>query len=201
MKRLRIQYASGFQFTGGPDKIVPQAFLKPVAPVLAIASHVTNSQFLQYCSRNWEEVFVLGYPPIINKYPNIWFLNCFTSTSLWASRWGVTFLGTLLNTRIEGEWLGLKLNDLRYKGIPTVVITEQVPSSSLVRAPVRAWIADDGMPNMNAHVYQTEDEPVQCVINRHRAAGYSREIFVDISTESGIGDTRDPLLVAASQIM
>jgi hypothetical protein len=38
---------------------------------------------------------------------------------------------------------------------------------------------------------------VQYVVNT-RAKGYCREIFVDISTEPGIGDTRDPDLVAAS---
>ena len=67
----------------------------------------------------------------------------------------------------------------------------------LIRPPVRAWIAGAPKASMNLHLEFPESPAVQIVVNTHKS-GYCREIFVDISTEPDIGDTRDPDLVAAS---
>jgi hypothetical protein len=188
MNRLRIQYASGFCF--GADKVVPPALLKPVAPVLAIPQHVTHRDFLHFCSRNWDDVFVIGNrAETTSAFKNVHYLN-----RRRLDRYGVAFLGVSGDT----NWLGTQLTACRLAGTPVVVVTDTLPlATALVRPPVRAWIAGVPPASMILYMEFPESPPVQYVVNT-RAKGYCREIFVDISTEPGIGDTRDPDLVAAS---
>lgn len=188
--RLRIQYASGFCF--GADKVLPQAMLKPVAPVLAIPQHVTHRDFLHYCSRNWDDVFVIGDDPGLFK--NIHYLN-----QRRLDRRGVAFLGCPGIARTDATWLGAQLATCQHTGMPAVVITDTLPTATnaLVRPPVRAWIAGAPKTSMNIHLDFPEGPPVQLLVNT-RARGYCRKIFTDISTEPGTGDTRDPLLIAAA---
>ena len=64
LNRMRIQYASDIhlEFRGGPFP----ALLKPVAPILVLAGDVGRSDkpeysnFLRYCSRNWEHTVVIA---------------------------------------------------------------------------------------------------------------------------------------------
>lgn len=64
-RMLRIQYASDLHLEL-VDKTPFQAFLKPIAPVLALAGDVgrpdrrSYRDFLHYCSRNWDAVFVVA---------------------------------------------------------------------------------------------------------------------------------------------
>lgn len=185
MNRLRIQYASGFCFDG--NKLLPQVLLKPVAPILAIAQHVIHRDFLHYCSRNWNEVIIVGDGT--TSFKNVYYLNQGR-----LNRRGVSFLGCAGNTRTDMTWLGAHLSTNQRTGTPTVVITHALPvNTALLRPPVRTWIAGTASTSMNIHLEFPEEPAVQCVVNT-RKQGYCREIFVDISTEPGIGDTRDPLL-------
>lgn len=65
MRRMRVQYASDLHLELY-DKTAFQPLLRPVAPILALAGDVgrpdkrTYRDFLQYCSRNWRNVFVVA---------------------------------------------------------------------------------------------------------------------------------------------
>ncbi len=65
MRRMRIQYASDLHLEHY-DKVAFQPLLRPVAPTLVLAGDVgrpdrsTYRQFLQYCSSNWRDIFVVA---------------------------------------------------------------------------------------------------------------------------------------------
>lgn len=65
LRRMKIQYASDLHLEFY-DKSAFQPMLRPVAPILALAGDVgrpdkrTYRDFLQYCSRNWRDVFVVA---------------------------------------------------------------------------------------------------------------------------------------------
>jgi len=125
---------------------------------------------------------------------------------------------------VDRAWLDSEIRACEEEGRPAVVITHHLPTfdlisaryadsplnhafasrcDDLIRAPVRAWIA--GHTHCGAH--RTWTRPDGAVIlgavnprgyPGEHGTGYSREIFLDISTEPGNGgDTRDPLVVAA----
>ena len=128
--------------------------------------------------------------------------------------------------RRDRAWLESELAACEEQGRPTVVLTHHLPSfsliarqyanhplnpafasacDSLIRAPVRAWIAG----HTHAGVHRTWTCPttgasILGAVNPRgypgeSGTGYSRELFLEISTEPGNGgDTRDPLLVAAA---
>jgi hypothetical protein len=127
--------------------------------------------------------------------------------------------------KTDRAWLAREIQGYEEQGIPAVVITHHLPShalishryagspvnacfashcDALIRSPVRAWIAGHTHVGMNHYVKHRDQSVTQCVVNprgypREAGTGYSPEMFVDISTESGSGgDTRDPLLVAAA---
>jgi hypothetical protein len=64
-RRLRIQYASDLHLEFAENFVGP-TLLKPIAPILALAGDIgrpdkrTYRDFLQYCSNNWESVFVVA---------------------------------------------------------------------------------------------------------------------------------------------
>lgn len=122
-------------------------------------------------------------------------------------------------------WLKHEIAACEEEGRPAVVITHHLPtydlisprwkgnvlnpafashSDDLIRSPVRAWIA--GHTHSGAHRTWSHDDgsvTLGAVNPRgypgEQGTGYSREIFVDISTEPGNGgDSRDPLLVGAA---
>jgi DNA repair exonuclease SbcCD nuclease subunit len=125
----------------------------------------------------------------------------------------------------DRAWLDAEISACEEEGRPAVVITHHLPTfdlisdryrdsplnaafasraDDLIRAPVRAWIAG----HTHCGIHRTWTQPDGAVIlgavnprgyPNEQGTGYSREIFVDISTEPGSGgDTRDPLLVAAA---
>ena len=127
----------------------------------------------------------------------------------------------------DRDWLAREIGFCEEEGIPAVVLTHHLPSFSLIspryegsplnaafasaaddliRPPVRAWIS--GHTHTGAHRTWTHADGSYTLgaVNPRgypgeKGTGYSREIFVDISTESGSlqgGDHRDPLLVAAA---
>lgn len=125
-------------------------------------------------------------------------------------------------------WLNREISACEEEGRPAVVITHHLPTydlissqyqdnplnpafashcDDLIRSPVRAWIA--GHTHTGAHrTWRHDDGTVTLgAVNPRgypgeQGTGYSREIFVDISTEPGNGgDTRDPLLVGAADII
>lgn len=124
----------------------------------------------------------------------------------------------------DRNWLDAEINACEEEGRPAVVLTHHLPtfdliasryqgsslnaafastSDDLIRPPVRAWIC--GHTHTGAHrSWQHDDGSVTLGVVNPRGypgegEGYSREIFVDISTEPGRGgDTRDPLLVASA---
>lgn len=126
---------------------------------------------------------------------------------------------------VDRAWLDSEISACEEEGRPAVVITHHLPSydlissryadsplnaafasrcDDLIRAPVRAWIV--GHTHCGAHRTWTRNDGAVILgaVNPRgypgeHGTGYSREIFVDISTEPGNGgDTRDPLLVAAA---
>jgi hypothetical protein len=126
---------------------------------------------------------------------------------------------------VDRAWLDAEITACEEEGRPAVVITHHLPTfdliaarykdsplnhafashcDDLIRAPVRAWIA--GHTHCGAHQTWTRDDGAVILgaVNPRgypgeHETGYSREIFLDISTEPGSGgDTRDPLLVAAA---
>jgi hypothetical protein len=126
----------------------------------------------------------------------------------------------------DRTWLEKEIAACEEEGRPAVVLTHHLPSSSLIsrrfagnplnlafasgcddliRAPVRAWIA--GHTHVGGHRTWTcpnTGAPILGAVNPRgypgeSGTGYSRELFLEISTEPGNGgDTRDPLLVAAA---
>lgn len=125
----------------------------------------------------------------------------------------------------DREWLDAEISACEEEGRPAVVITHHLPTfdliadrykdsplnvafashaDDLIRAPVRAWIS--GHTHCGAHRTWARDDGAVILgaVNPRgypgeQGTGYSREIFIDISTEPGNGgDTRDPLLVGAA---
>lgn len=128
----------------------------------------------------------------------------------------------------DRAWLDSEISVCEEEGRPAIVITHHLPSydlisarycgnplnaafasraDELIRPPVRAWIA--GHTHTGAHRTWAHDDgsvTLGAVNPRgypgEQGTGYSREIFVDISAEPGNGgDTRDPLLVGAADIV
>ena len=128
----------------------------------------------------------------------------------------------------DRAWLDAEISACEEEGRPAVVITHHLPTydlvsaryrgnplnpafasraDELIRPPVRAWIA--GHTHCGAHrTWRHADDSVTLgAVNPRgypgeQGTGYSREIFVDISTEPGNGgESRDPLLVAAAGIV
>ena len=129
---------------------------------------------------------------------------------------------------LDYMWLKREIAACEEEGRPAIVITHHLPTydlissqyrdhplnpafashtDDLIRSPVRAWIA--GHTHCGTHrTWRHEDGSVTLgVVNPRgypgeQGTGYSREIFVDISTEPGNGgDSRDPLLVGAAGIV
>lgn len=122
----------------------------------------------------------------------------------------------------DRAWLDREIAIAAEEEQPVVVLTHHLPSfdliaakyaragllnrafasdcRSLIRLPVRAWIA--GHTHTAAtRIWQSE---IQGLVNPRGypgevETGYCREIFVDISTESVSGGTSDPMLVEASR--
>lgn len=127
----------------------------------------------------------------------------------------------------DRAWLAAELEACEEEARPAVVLTHHLPTydliasryqghplnaafasaaDELIQSPVRAWIC--GHTHTGAHrTWRHTDGSVTLGAVNPRGypgetgTGYSREIYVDIATESGPlrgGDTRDPLLVAAA---
>jgi hypothetical protein len=117
-QRLRIQYASDLhlEFLKPNPATIFSSILKPTANLLALAGDVGNpnepiySDFLKYCSQNWESVFVVagnhefysGNPvqhqlekcnEVALQFENVHFLH---RRRVDLSKYGVSVLGTTL---------------------------------------------------------------------------------------------------------
>jgi hypothetical protein len=122
----------------------------------------------------------------------------------------------------DRAWLDREIAIAAEEEQPVVVLTHHLPSfdliaakykgagllnhafasdcHSLIRRPVRAWIAG------HTHTAATRIWPpgIQGLVNPmgypgEVETGYCREIFVDVSTEAVSGSTADPMLVEAAQ--
>jgi hypothetical protein len=120
-------------------------------------------------------------------------------------------------------WLEQALDLCRRDQMPTVVLTHHLPSydlnsprfansplnpafashcDSLIRPPVRAWICGHTHAAAN-RLWKRDGQHIHGCINPRgypgeKATGYSREIFVDISTEPDWDESRNLLLAAAA---
>jgi hypothetical protein len=173
---LRVQYASDLHRAGTQL----HSILKPVAPVLALVGDIRpmsgHRDFLKYCSHNWNRVFVLGSECPMEEFPNVTILN--------RSRVeyeGVSFLGGEDRT-----WLSHEISSSADAGLPTVVITQDLPMvhyNELMRPPVRAWIAGRAHRGIT---YRNAANVMACA--NPYGVGYCGELFVEISTEVRDGD-------------
>lgn len=212
---MHIQYASHLHLERyGSDKVAFQPMLKPVAPFLALAGNIGNTanrtyrDLFTYCSRNWLETFLVMGPTELNTEAQCKSLaNEFRNVHILhrdrVDRRGVAFLGATASEH-DAEWLDRAITDCEEEGRPAVVLTHYLMPSSIrmIRSPVRAWIS--GHTQAGTHmtwICPNTDSFILGVTNPfgNKDNGYSREIFVDISTVGGNGgDTRDPLLVASA---
>lgn len=126
----------------------------------------------------------------------------------------------------DRAWLAAEIAACEEAGQPAVVITHHLPTfglvaakyehygalngffasscDSLIREPVRAWIAGHSHTSVTIHPLARGGGSITCTLNPRGypgelGTGYSPEIFVDVSVEPGIGpDARNPALVAAA---
>lgn len=128
----------------------------------------------------------------------------------------------------DRAWLAREIGFCEEEGRPAVVITHHLPSfdliaerhrgsplnaafasdcSALIRPPVRAWLCGHTHTGVHRTWPHRDGSVTLGAVNPRgypgeQGTGYSREIFVDISTEPGPqqgGDMRDPLLVDAAE--
>ncbi len=125
----------------------------------------------------------------------------------------------------DREWLAHEISSSADVGLPTVVITHHLPTyrmvasrwaehpltvafasrcDSLMRPPVRAWIAGHTHTGIT---YRNSANVMGCVNPRgypgEQGTGYCREMYVDIALDprdGDSGDVRDAALVAAAGV-
>lgn len=126
----------------------------------------------------------------------------------------------------DRDWLAAEIAACEEAGQPAVVITHHLPTfglvaakyarygalngffasacDSLIREPVRAWIAGHSHTAVTIHREARGGGSITCTLNPRGypgevGTGYSPDIFVDVSVEPGPGaDAREPALVAAA---
>jgi hypothetical protein len=169
-RRLRIQYASDLHLEFAENFVAP-TILKPIAPVLALAGDVgrpdkrTYRDFLQYCSANWDSVFIVAgnhefynssriqfkqsniqtvtqraaaIEQTVAEFPNVHFLN-----RRRVDYRGIAFLGCTLwtDTSANFDLAAASMND--YAVITTDGRTPLTPQETTAwHYTDRTWLAD-----------------------------------------------------------
>lgn len=211
--RIRVQYASDIHLQHLGDRTPFGPILKPVAPVLALAGNIgvpgsrMYRDFLFYCSRSWDRVFVVpgslesspstSIVAVASEFPNVSILD---RRRVMVD--GVAFVGCTFWPGASGDrvWLKEELRTCEEAAWPTVVVTH-FPHVWWRHGPaMRVWISGNtryGRTHYETHgtLYCTNPRGWLGALNE----GYCRELFADISTAPVRLDTRDAEVLVASQ--